>query len=90
MAIYMITGSSTDTGAPIYLRREGGWTARFAEGAVLTTDAERDDLLQRARGEQRECCDPYPIDVEDGAEGPKAVSLKEQIRATGPTVPYAS
>ncbi|NVB43273.1 DUF2849 domain-containing protein [Pseudenhygromyxa sp. WMMC2535] len=87
MKLWMITGSSTDDGAPIYLRTDGSWTRALVEGAVLESEASRDEALAEARQRERAVCDPYVIVVSRDASGqPGPTSLRERIRAEGPTI----
>lgn len=81
----MITGNATDDGAPIYLRADGGWTRSLSEGKAGTSD-ELAAALALAKTQQRIVCDPYVIDVKsvDGRLAP--TSVRERIRASGPTV----
>src|SRR5690242_18310047 len=87
MKLWMITSNATDDGAPIYLQTNGRWTRKLAAGYPLSTEAERDRLLEVARTQQQIACDPYAIEVERGALGHlAALSLRERIRAQGPTI----
>ena len=87
MKLWTITGNATDDGAPIYLQPHGRWTRELAAAHPITSEAERDELLEQARTAQREVCDPYAIVVERGPLGQLGpTSLRERIRAEGPTV----
>lgn len=91
MTLWMITGSSTDDGAPIYLQADGRWVRRLADGLAIAGEDERERLLAEARSQQRTVCDPYAIVVaRDGQGRPAATSLRERIRAEGPTVALPS
>ena len=84
---FVVTAADTDSGAPLYLKRDGSWTLQFAEASALASSEERDGLLQAALQQERAACDPYAFSVvmEDGR--PVALSKREQIRAEGPTTP---
>lgn len=87
MTLWMITGNATDDGAPIYLQTKGRWTRRLSEGLAIARDEQRTQLLEEARAAERLVCDPYLIEVREGARGQLApASLRERIRAEGPTV----
>ncbi len=87
MKNWIITGSSTDDGGPLYLQASGDWSRRFDHGQVLDAESRCDAALERARGEQRLVCDPYAIEVHvDEVGRPTPTSLKQRIRAEGPTV----
>ena len=87
MQLWMITANGTDDGAPLYLQADGRWTRTQSAGCVLTSESERDAALERARAQEREVCDPYAFTVEHGAGGGwSPISLRERIRANGPTI----
>lgn len=81
----ILTASATATGQPQYRSREGGWTPDVTAAAVFNADELASAELERARNEEFLVCDPYLIEA-----GPDAqpVALKEQIRASGPTVRF--
>jgi len=87
MTLWMITGNATADGAPIYLQTNGRWTRRLAEGLAVSSEEQRDRLLAEAKAAERIVCDAYVIDVRQGARGQlEATSLRERIRAEGPTL----
>ena len=87
MTLWMITGNATEDGAPIYLQTNGRWTRRLAEGLAVNSEEQRDRLLALAKASERIVCDAYVIDVRQSARGQlEATSLRERIRAEGPTV----
>lgn len=85
MALSMITGNATDDGAPIYLRADGSWTRVMADAKASESD-ELATALALAKAQQRIVCDPYVIDVKLVEGRPAPISVRERIRATGPTV----
>jgi hypothetical protein len=88
MALHVVTANALDSGAPVYLRGDADWTVRLAEASALA-EPEAQARLEWARTDERRACDPYLIDVElDGDGRPRATSLRERIRAEGPTIPY--
>jgi hypothetical protein len=90
MKLWMITGSATEDGAPIYLQANGRWTRKLRAGCPIVSEAERDVQLEAARSQQRIVCDPYVIEVTRVELGHlAAVSLREQIRSEGPTLSLA-
>jgi hypothetical protein len=87
MKLWMITSNATDDGAPIYLQTNGRWTRKLSAGYPISSEAEREHLLESAKQQQRIACDPYAIEVERGALGHLGpVGLRERIRAEGPTI----
>jgi hypothetical protein len=84
---FVVTGGRTDDAAPIYRTADGGWSIALAEAAFLPTKDEAEALAKQAAGsEQRMVCDPYVFPVHVSAEGIDALSARERIRSTGPTV----
>jgi hypothetical protein len=87
MTLWMITGNATADGAPIYLQTSGRWTRQLAEGLAVSSEELRDQLLAQAKASERIVCDAYVIEVRQAARGQlEATSLRERIRAEGPTV----
>ncbi|KIG18030.1 hypothetical protein DB30_01917 [Enhygromyxa salina] len=87
MKLWIITGSATESGAPIYLQSSGRWTHKLSAGHPISSEDERQSLLEAARGQQKLVCDPYWIEVRRAELGHLApVSLREKIRAEGPTI----
>ncbi len=87
MANYVITGSSTATGHPIYLDPAHRWTESLERAQVFDQETKRDAALQKARADEASCCDPYAIEVAIVSGRASALTLRERIRAEGPTTP---
>ena len=85
MAQYMVTGSATEDGRPLYMTAEEGWSDRITEAHVVENDG-RLALLETAKTHERVVCDPYPIEVTPTDHGYEPITLKEKIRASGPTI----
>ncbi|PRQ08521.1 DUF2849 domain-containing protein [Enhygromyxa salina] len=91
MKLWIITGSATESGAPIYLQTNNRWTHKLSAGHPIASEAERQSLLDAAKAQQRKVCDPYWIEVRRAELGHLApVSLREKIRAEGPTISLVS
>lgn len=89
MAQYIVTGSSTASGQPLYLSGDR-WQASFAEASLVEDSDQADAAVAHHRTEsQAVVCDPYAIEVELDGGSVRPTTLKESIRAKGPTVPYA-
>jgi hypothetical protein len=86
MTLWMITGNATDDGAPIYLQTNGRWTRRLADGLAVSSEEQRDVLLAQAKVGERIVCDAYVIDIRQTPRGLEPASLRERIRAEGPTL----
>jgi hypothetical protein len=87
MTLWIITGNATADGAPIYLQANGRWTRSLVEAHAVSSEEQRASLLEQAKAAQRIVCDPYAIEVREGGRGRiEPASLRERIRAEGPTV----
>jgi len=82
---FVISASLTDTGAPTYLARDGGWTRDLQAALPVGSEAERDTLLEAALGQERLVSDPYFFDVRLEGSAIDPLSARERIRAEGPT-----
>jgi hypothetical protein len=82
---FVISASLTDTGAPVYLRADGGWSGDLQQALPIEGEAERDALLEQALRQERTVCDPYFFDVGLSGSGIDPLSVREKIRAQGPS-----
>ena len=84
---FIVTASTTEGGAPTYLKADGNWSPRLQDAQVLASEEQANLLVQRADAEQqRWVADPYSfmVLVENGQIDP--MSARENIRANGPSV----
>jgi hypothetical protein len=70
----------------VYLTASGTWTRTLQEAAVRGFDEGEVEAAQRAKNEQRLVADPYTFKVEVRGTFIDALSARERIRSTGPTV----
>lgn len=80
---FVISASLTETGAPAYLTRHGGWSRNLQQALALENEADRDAWLTHALRQQRLVCDPYFFDVRVEPSGIDPLSAREKIRASG-------
>lgn len=80
----VVTANHLRSGAVLFRDASGGWTIRIADAWVAETFEEAEALLVQAKADAV-AVDPVLIDVIviDGA--PEPTSLRERIRASGPT-----
>jgi hypothetical protein len=91
MPLHVITANDTEAGHPAYLTGRGDWSRALAEARVFEDEAQRDQALALAKTDQARVADPYVIDVAWDSGGQlAATSLRERIRAEGPTVALVS
>jgi hypothetical protein len=88
MAPQMVTANRLDDGVVVYLRADGTWSERCADGAVAGDGAAAEALLHAAEAAVAACLiiTPYLIDVALGDGRPHPLGIREAIRAAGPTV----
>ena len=79
-----VTAWSTETGDTVWMTADGGWSRDAADLAVFTgTDAE--DKLAKAFASEAVVTDPYFMEVTETGEIAGRETLRERIRALGPT-----
>lgn len=84
-----ITGWDTQTGAVVWMARDGSWT-RNVSAIGTFTGHEADAKLASAGQSEGYVTDPYFMEVSaDGQISGREV-LRETIRANGPTVRYGN
>jgi hypothetical protein len=83
---FVISANFLESGAPAYLGLEGVWVAELQKALTISTEAERDALLERALQQERLVCDPYFFDVRLEGTAIDPISTRERIRAEGPSV----
>jgi Protein of unknown function (DUF2849) len=83
----VITANRLGDGAVVYRTRDGKWSARLEEAAVLTTAPAASELLAAAAVEDTTAVGAYIAPVRlDGDGRPHPGNLRESIRHGGPTV----
>lgn len=84
--LQVLTANRLRDGEVVYADAAGGWTTCFAGARVITDPSEADAALARAGADvaARLILDPYLFDVSAGTGTP--ASVRERIRAAGPTV----
>ncbi len=79
-----VTAWNTQTGRTVYLTSERRWSEDVLDAAVLTAPQDEEELAF-AKGDEQTVTDPYFMQVkaEGGVDGRE--TLRETIRAQGPT-----
>jgi hypothetical protein len=90
-ALQILTANRLTDGAVVYLTAAGTWTTEIRQSVVAREERAASALLARGQKDADAAIvvGPYLIAALDGAEGPRAASLREQIRAAGPSQPVA-
>jgi hypothetical protein len=81
---FVISAQFLGSGAPAYLTASGAWSAELRNAATLLAQ-ERDGLLEQAARQEQVVCDPYAFEVRVHNEQIDPISVRERIRARGPT-----
>ncbi len=82
----LVTARWLADGAPVYLKADGGWTRALQEAEPLPVAQGEAEAAARTQREQRLVADPYTFKVELRDGQIDALSTRERIRSTGPTV----
>jgi hypothetical protein len=88
----VISANRLDDGSVVYLAAGKTWVGSLAEAAVFAAGPDEAAGLEAARSavEGNLVLDPLVVEVSDAPGGRHAKSLRNIIRAEGPTVKYAA
>ena len=81
-----VTAWETATGENVWMTADGGWTKDPAQIGAFTGEDEA--RLADAQGQEGQVTDPYFMEVTETGGITGRETLRETIRATGPTVAY--
>lgn len=83
-----VTANRLSDGEVVYLTEDAQWAELFSAAAIADGTEAGDTLLRRAMPDDFELfvLEPYLFEVTETDEGFKPVSVRETIRAAGPTV----
>jgi hypothetical protein len=84
--VVVVTARLLADGAPVYLTAAGKWSRALQEAAVLPHENGEAEAATRSKSEQPIVADPYTFKVEVKDGFIDALSARERIRSTGPTV----
>lgn len=86
----VITANRLTDGIVVYAGHDGAWTSRFGEAKVFEAKAETEAGLLAAQNDAKRnlVVEPCLIDVADEASGRRPLTLRELIRARGPTIDF--
>lgn len=80
----VITGWLTVSGRVVYLTTDRNWSEMLGDAEVFT-DAQAADVLAWASGDQKRVTDPYFMQVTADGQVAGRETIRETIRARGPT-----
>jgi hypothetical protein len=85
---WVVTGKLTDDASNVYRRADGSWSRDLQQAGLVSDEATaKAQAASAVANEQRQITDPYVIEVHAADGVIDALSARERIRATGPTVP---
>ena len=85
----VITANELATGSVVFLGTNDAWVGSLAEAVVFADDAAAEQGLARAqRDVERGVVEPFASTVGPDKDGRPAMSLRDTIRAYGPTVRF--
>ncbi len=85
---FVISAGLTASGAPVYLKADGGWSLQLADARPIESKEEAEQLVSHAdQHEQALVCDPYMFAVRLDGNAIDPLSARENIRAKGPSTP---
>ncbi|MEL7110113.1 MAG: DUF2849 domain-containing protein [Pseudomonadota bacterium] len=82
-----VTAWETASGKVVWMRADGSWTTDASEIGVFINQA-AEDALANAKSQEGTITDPYFMEVTVEGKVAGRETLRESIRANGPTVPY--
>lgn len=82
-----VTAWETASGKVVWIRADLTWTQDPAEIGVFTGEA-AEAALAAAQAQEGDITDPYFMEVTEDGKVAGRETLRESIRANGPTVPY--
>src|ERR1051325_8135941 len=87
MGLQVLTACRLDDGSGVYLTPDGGWSAWIEEGEQANTPEQAEALKARGAAAEKTntVFETYLVDVVDEGGAVRPVSLREFIRANGPT-----
>ncbi|HEY5226507.1 MAG TPA: DUF2849 domain-containing protein [Methylovirgula sp.] len=86
----VISANRLRDGIVVYLGSHGEWVTDFADAVLLTSEeaCESGQAQARASLAANVIVDPLLVDVVESTEGRRATTLRNAIRAAGPTVEF--
>lgn len=86
----IISANRLQDGIVVYFAAEGTWTPEIDQAKRFALDTEIETGLKQAKADEKRnlIVDPFAVDVEAEAKGLEALTLRNAIRAKGPTVDY--
>jgi Protein of unknown function (DUF2849) len=86
----VISANRLADGIVVYAGRDGSWSERLSQAKVFASKAEAEAGLLVAQDDAKRnlVVEPVVVEVTEDASGLRAVTLREIIRARGPTIDF--
>jgi Protein of unknown function (DUF2849) len=86
----VISANRLADGIVVYAGRDGFWFERLSQAKIFASKAEAEAGLLVAQNDAKRnlVVEPVLVEVTEDASGPRAVTLREIIRARGPTIDF--
>jgi hypothetical protein len=90
--LQVVSANRLADGTVVYLDPDGNWVEQLATAMVFASDADCEAGLEtgRAAVAANLIVDPFAVSIVEEASGRRAVSLRDAIRALGPTIHYGA
>jgi Protein of unknown function (DUF2849) len=87
---HVISANRLSDGIVVYAGSDGAWAERLDESKVFAGQAEAEAGLLLARNDVKRnlVVEPCLVEVTEEASGLRAMTLRESIRARGPTIEF--
>jgi len=86
----IVSANRLSDGIVVYLAAGASWQAALDDARLFTDETEAKAGLAAARDDARRnlVVDPFLVEVESGTDALRPVTLRNAIRADGPTIDY--
>lgn len=86
----IISANRLVDGRVVYVGRDGGWSETLATAKIFANEVAANPALGKARDDVKASLivDPNLVEVVEEASGVRAATLREAIRAAGPTIDF--
>jgi hypothetical protein len=90
--LQVVSANRLTDGTVVYLAPQGQWVERLEAAAVFANEAECDAGLEKGRAAVAAnlIVDPFAVAVVEEAGARRAVSMRDAIRALGPSIAYGT
>ncbi|MEJ0093126.1 MAG: DUF2849 domain-containing protein [Methylocella sp.] len=86
----VVSANRLTDGVVVYLGRDGSWVRSLDDARLFVSSVEEQAGLEAAEKDAKRnlVVEPFVVEVIAGEGGVDAVSLRDKIRAHGPTINY--